>query len=94
MLSIKTNICDAWNSSLHDMTARGLEEPLLAVSDKHKRLRKVVREGFHHALKQPCLTHKMRNILSKLEGYQDDPRHLVGVGDAEARGFWRTEPKD
>ena len=57
---------DAWTCFLHDMTARGLEEPLLVVSDKHKGLRKAVREVFPHALKQPWLAHKMRNILSKL----------------------------
>ena len=57
---------DAWTCFLHDMTARGLEEPLLVVSDKHKGLKKAVREVFPHALKQPCLAHKMRNILSKL----------------------------
>ncbi len=34
------------------------------------------------------------NRLSKLEGYQDDPGHLVGVGVAETRGLWGTEPKD
>jgi len=49
-----------------DMTARGLKEPLLVTSDKHKGLKKAVREVFPHAFKQPCLTHKMRNILCKL----------------------------
>jgi hypothetical protein len=29
-----------------------------------------------------------------LEGCEDDPGHLMGTGGAEARGFWRTEPKD
>jgi Transposase and inactivated derivatives len=48
------------------MTARGLKEPLLVTSDKHKGLKKAVREVFPHAFKQPCLAHKMRNILSKL----------------------------
>jgi transposase-like protein len=57
---------DAWLTFLHDMTARGLEEPLLVTSDKHKGLKKAVREVFPHAFKQPCLAHKMRNILSKL----------------------------
>ena len=57
---------DSWLSFLHDMTARGLEEPLLVTSDKHKGLKKAVREVFPHALKQPCLAHKMRNILCKL----------------------------
>jgi transposase-like protein len=57
---------DSWLSFLHDMTARGLNEPLLVVSDKNKALRRAVREVFPHAFKQPCLAHKMRNILSKL----------------------------
>jgi transposase-like protein len=57
---------DAWLCFLHDMTARGLNEPLLVISDKHKGLKKAVREVFPHAFKQPCLAHKMRNILCKL----------------------------
>jgi len=57
---------DSWLSFLHDMTARGLKEPLLVTSDKHKGLKKAIREVFPHAFKQPCLAHKMRNILCKL----------------------------
>lgn len=57
---------DCWLSFLHDMKARGLEEPLLVVSDKHKGLKKAVREVFPRAFKQPCLAHKMRNILCKV----------------------------
>lgn len=57
---------DAWLCFLHDMTARGLKEPLLVISDKHKGLKKAVKEVFPYAFKQPCLAHKMRNILSKL----------------------------
>jgi len=56
----------AWLAFLHDMVGRGLGEPLLVVSDKHKALRRAVREVFPHAFKQPCLAHKMRNILCKL----------------------------
>ena len=57
---------DSWLTFLHDMTARGLEEPLLITSDKHKGLKRAVKEVFPHAFKQPCLAHKMRNILCKL----------------------------
>lgn len=57
---------DSWLSFLRDVTARGLDEPLLVVSDKHKGLKKAVREVFPHAFKQPCLAHKMRNILCKV----------------------------
>jgi len=57
---------DSWLSFLHDMTARGLNEPLLVTCDKHKGLKKAVREVFPRAFRQPCLAHKMRNILCKL----------------------------
>jgi len=56
----------AWLSFLHDMVARGLQDPLLVVSDKQKALRRTVKEVFPHAFRQPCLAHKMRNILCKL----------------------------
>lgn len=57
---------DAWLSFLHDLTARGLEAPLLVVSDGQPGLRKALREVFPQALKQRCQVHKMRNILAKL----------------------------
>lgn len=57
---------DSWLSFLHDMAVRGLNEPVLVVSDKNKALRRAVRELFPHAFKQPCLAHRMRNILSNL----------------------------
>ncbi len=57
---------EAWLCFLRDMVDRGLRGPLLVVHDKHKALRRAVREVFPHAFKQPCLAHKMRNILSKL----------------------------
>ncbi len=38
----------------------------MVTSDKHKCSKKAVREVFPHAFKQPCLAHKMRNILCKL----------------------------
>lgn len=57
---------DAWISFLHDMTGRGLREPLLVVHDKNKALRWAAREALPHVFKQRCLAHKMRNILCKL----------------------------
>lgn len=57
---------DSWISFLHDMTARGLNEPLLIISDGQPGLRKAIREVFPRSLKQRCQVHKMRNILCKL----------------------------
>jgi len=57
---------DAWLAFLHDLTARGLPEPLLAISDGNAGVKKALREVFPHALRQRCQVHKMRNILAKL----------------------------
>jgi len=57
---------DAWLSFLHEMTARGLCEPLLVIVDGNPGLKKALREVFPHALRQRCQVHKMRNILAKL----------------------------
>lgn len=57
---------DAWLSFLHDMTVRGLCEPLLVIVDGNPGLKKALREVFPHALKQRCQVHKMRNVLAKL----------------------------
>jgi len=57
---------DAWLSFLHDLTARGLEAPLLVISDGQPGLRKALREVFPRAFHQRCQVHKMRNILAKL----------------------------
>jgi transposase-like protein len=69
---------DGWLSFLHDMVSRGLGEPLLVISDKNKGLKRAVREVFPHAFKQPCLAHKMRNILCKVpKKMQKEMKHLV-----------------
>ncbi|MBI3779542.1 MAG: transposase, partial [candidate division NC10 bacterium] len=57
---------DAWLSFLHDLTGRGLGEPVLVCTDGNPGLRRALREVFPHALKQRCLVHKMRNLLGKL----------------------------
>ena len=56
---------DAWLSFLQDMRQRGLSEPLLVLMDGNPGLRKAVRHVFPHALRQRCLSHKMRNLLAK-----------------------------
>lgn len=61
----------AWLSFLHDMTERGLNEPLLIINDGNPGLKKAIREVFPRSLKQRCQVHKMRNILSKL------PEHAI-----------------
>lgn len=60
---------DAWISFIHDMVERGLNEPLLVISDGNSGLKKAVREVFPNTMRQRCQVHKMRNILAKLPKY-------------------------
>ncbi|MCI0446136.1 IS256 family transposase [bacterium] len=57
---------DSWLTFLHDMTERGLNEPVMIVSDGNPGVIKACREVFPNSLKQRCQVHKMRNILARL----------------------------
>lgn len=57
---------DAWLGVLHELVARGLNEPLLVIFDGNPGLKRAVREVFPKARRQRCQVHKMRNILAKL----------------------------
>ena len=57
---------DCWKVFVEDMKTRGLNEPLLVISDGNSGLKKMIRECFPYSLIQRCQVHKMRNILSKL----------------------------
>ncbi len=57
---------DAWVAFLHDLTARGLPEPLLLILDGNPGLLRAVKQVFPRVRRQRCQVHKMRNILAKL----------------------------
>lgn len=57
---------DCWKVFAEDMKTRGLNEPLLVISDGNSGLKKMIRECFPYSLVQRCQVHKIRNILSKL----------------------------
>ena len=57
---------DTVKAFLQDMLQRGLEQPLLVVSDDAPGPKKAIRECFPDSLHQLCQVHKMRNILCKL----------------------------
>ena len=50
----------------HDLTVRGLGEPLLIILDGNPGLAKAVRQVFPGVRRQRCQVQKMRNILAKL----------------------------
>ena len=57
---------DAWADFLTDLRERGLDSPLLVVSDGAKGLIAAVEEVFPQALRQRCLIHRLRNIAAKI----------------------------
>jgi len=78
---------DSWKVFLEDMLVRGLNEPLVIISDRNAGLRKAAKECFPRSYRQHCQAHKMRNILAKLPRsmHQEMKRLLVKV--FQAKGF-------
>ena len=71
---------DAWAGFLNGMVAQGLRPPLLVISDGAPGLIAAVELVFPHSLRQRCLIHRARNILSKV------PIERQGEVKAE---FWK-----
>lgn len=57
---------DAWSEFLADLVERGLRPPLLVVSDGAAGLIGAVELVFSRSLRQRCLIHRARNVLSKV----------------------------
>ena len=55
---------DAYLSMFNSLKERGLDKPVLIISDAHKGLVSAIAEGFPGALWQRCKVHFMRNILA------------------------------
>lgn len=54
-----------WKGLLQEMVARGLNEPLLIVTDGNPGVLKAIEEVFPRSLKQRCQKHRLENILGK-----------------------------
>ena len=54
-----------WQEFLHEMTSRGLGEPLFIVTDGNPGVLKAIGEVFSQSLKQRCQKHRLDNILGK-----------------------------
>jgi putative transposase len=57
---------DAWNDFLAGLKERGLASPLLVISDGAPGLIGAIEQVYPKALRQRCLVHRARNILSKV----------------------------
>lgn len=56
----------SWEMFFEDMLERGLRQPLLVVSDGGKGAQAAIVRSFPKADRQRCISHKLRNIASKL----------------------------
>jgi transposase-like protein len=71
---------DAWAGFFRGLTARGLRDPLLVISDGGAGLIGAVEVVFGRSLRQRCLIHRARNILAKV------PAHAQAQVKAE---YWK-----
>jgi transposase-like protein len=55
-----------WKGFLHEMTGRGLNEPLFIVTDGNPGVLKAIAEIFPRSLKHRCQRHRLENILGKV----------------------------
>jgi len=55
-----------WKGFLHEMTRRGLNEPVFIVTDGNPGVLKAIDEVFSESLKQRCQKHRLENILGKV----------------------------
>jgi putative transposase len=79
---------DAWRDFLTSMTARGLREPLLVVSDGGAGLISAVELVFPRSQRQRCLVHRERNMLAKI------PKHAQAQVKADYWAIWNGVEQD
>jgi transposase-like protein len=79
---------DAWDDFIADLTARGLQPPLLGISDGGAGLIAAFELHFGTSLRQRCLVHRARNVIAKVSAHDQDQVKadfwaIFDVGDAE-----------
>ena len=79
---------DAWRDFLEKMTARGLREPLLVVSDGGAGLISAAELVFSRSKRQRCLVHRERNILAKV------PKHAQAQVKIDFWAIWNDIDQD
>jgi putative transposase len=79
---------DAWRDFLTSMTARGLRQPTLIISDGGAGLIGAVELVFPRSARQRCLIHRARNLLAKV------PRHTQAQIKAEFWAIWNDIDTD
>ena len=78
---------DGWSCLLQDLRSRGVAEIDLLVTDGHDGLLAAVSALFPATLRQRCLVHKQRNVMSAIpkREYQEVVTDLTGIWKQETR---------
>lgn len=64
--AVQAESSECWNTFFEDLKDRGMDHPLLVISDGGKGLIKAIAESFPYADRGRCIAHKMRNLMNKL----------------------------
>jgi putative transposase len=79
---------DGWCALLQDLRTRGVSQVDLLVTDGHEGLLAAVVDLFPTTLRQRCLVHKQRNVMSAI------PKREQQEVIAELKGIWQQEKKE
>jgi putative transposase len=78
---------DGWCALLQDLWTRGVSQVDLLVTDGHEGLLAAVADLFPITLRQRCLVHKQRNVMSAV------PKREQQEVMTELKGIWQQETK-
>jgi putative transposase len=79
---------DGWCALLQDLRTRGVSTIDLIVTDGHEGLLSAVADLFPGTLRQRCLVHKHRNVMSAI------PKREREEVIADLKGIWNCEKKE
>jgi len=69
---------ESWKGVLNDLVERGLNEPLLLVTDGNPGLLKAIKDIWPKIARQRCAIHRIRNVLARVpKKRQDEVRKAV-----------------
>jgi len=79
---------DGWSALLQELRRRGVKEIDLIVTDGHEGLLAAIADLFPATLRQRCLVHKQRNLMSAI------PKREQQEVMTELKGIWSCEKKE
>jgi putative transposase len=79
---------DGWSALLQELRRRGTTQIDLIVTDGHDGLLAAVADLFPATLRQRCLVHKQRNVMSSV------PKREQQEVMADLKGIWQQEKKE